>query len=260
MATAKKTAKPAAKSASTEVAVRKPSSGGLVDMKAQIAAQIAAIGDRTQAGGGNAIRLTQDRRFVLPDGTKTEGPIQAVIVDFVAANFYFDRDFNKDDVTPPACYALDTNPKALAPRDNSPDKQADSCEGCPMNQWDSGKNGGKACQNARVLAILQPDADAETPMWTLKVSPTAVKGFDAYVRSLGRMGAVPATVVTTIAMNPDSEYASLVFEDPTPNENAAVHFARQKEAQDMLLEDRDTSAWKPVQAPTRKAASKTARR
>ena len=52
-----------------------------------------------------------------------------------------------------------------------------------MNQWESARTGrGKACKEGRKLAILPPPEEgeniAETPIWVMKLSPTALKAFD----------------------------------------------------------------------------------
>ena len=69
--------------------------------------------------------------------------------------------------------------KTLVPSDNAPDKQNDSCRGCPMNSSAPPTGSGKARKNTRMLAVLPPDADSDTELWTLKVSPTGIKGSTA---------------------------------------------------------------------------------
>lgn len=258
----KKTAKAASAptpSAGTSVAVRKPAAGAIVSIKEQMAAQIADLANRTAAPSGNKIRVTQDKQFVLPDGVKTPGPLQLVIVDFAASNSFYDRPFDKDDVIPPACYSVGLDPRKLIPVAASPDKQCDNCHACPNNAFGS-KGKGKACTNNRLLAVLPPDGDADSPLWQLSVSPTALKAFDGYVQAVARTFQTPPVgVVTTVSFDPNNDYPSLQFGDPQPNENLAEHFARQAEAREMLMADKDFSAYEPVvKAPARKTG--TARR
>ncbi len=244
MATAKKT--------STAVAVKK-TSNAVVDVKAMLQAMVAANAKKTAPAGGNAIRVTQDKHLLLPDGSKTD-ELQVVIVEFTSRNEFYDGAFDKNNIRPPACFAIGDVPSELVPSANSPEKQADSCAECPMNLFGSAGNG-KACKNTRILAVLPADAEEDTPIWTIKVSPTAIKGFDGYVRNVQRVfGVPPVGVVTTIAFDENAEHAQLKFSDPVPNENAAVHLARVDEAKEILMTEPDVSTFNAPAAPARKAA------
>lgn len=248
--------KAAAKSApSTAVAVKKPSSANIVSIQEALKAQAAAMGDRVAPAGGNAIRVTQDKQFVLPDGTKTPGPLELVIVDFTAKNAFYEGAYDPKTIVPPACFAIGTNPLKMTPSKNSPIPQAVDCQGCPMNAFGSAGDG-KACKNSRVMAVLPPDADEDTPLWILSTSPTANKGFDAYVTSVSRVFQTPPIgVVTTVSFDPNETYAKLVFTDPKPNPLIGVHFARQEEAKALLVVEPDVSKF-VAKAPARKAVGR----
>ena len=260
MATAKKTTtvKPG-----TAVAVKKASSGAVVNIMDALRAQAEANASRVEPGGGKSICIGQDKSFTLPDGTKTREALQLVVVDFVSRNEYYEGAYNKDEITPPACFAIHPEPKQLAPSANSPDKQCDDCASCPMNQFGSAPTGaGKACKNTRLLAVLPPDADDETEIWTLKVSPTAIKAFDGFVASVNRAFQLPPVgVVVTVGFSDAKDYPSLEFTDPQPNNNVAVHFGRQEEARDMLLREPDVSTFgaeKPAKSGARKVVARKA--
>lgn len=263
MATAKKTttAKPG-----TAVAVKKASSGAVVNIMDALRAQAEANASRVEPGGGKSIRVGQDKSFTLPDGTKTREALQLVVVDFVSRNEYYEDVYNKDEITPPACFAIHPEPKQLAPSANSPDKQCDDCASCPMNQFGSAPTGaGKACKNTRLLAVLPPDADDETEIWTLKVSPTAIKAFDGFVASVNRAFQLPPVgVVVTVSFSDAKDYPSLEFTDPQPNNNVAVHFGRHEEAREMLLREPDVSTFgaekpaKPAKPAARKVVARKA--
>jgi hypothetical protein len=261
MATAKKTPAAAAPAKTgTAVAVKAKTSTSVVNIQEMLKAQAAAMAGRTAPATGNAIRITQDKKFLLPDGTKHDGPLDLVIVDFVSRNEFYEGAFDPNNISPPVCFAIGNDPKALVPSGNSPANQSpNGCNECPMNVFGSAGNG-KACKNGRMLAVLPPDADADTPMWTLKVSPTALKGFDGYVNSVVRsFGAPPVAVVTSVSLDPNSTYASLRFGDPQPNENVGVHFGRQAEAAEMLnaepdLTQRAAAPKAPARAPARRPA------
>ena len=236
--------------ASTAVALKKPSGTSLVSIKEQMAQQLAGLAGRIAPATGNMIRATQDKRIVLPDGTKldSDGALAMVILDFVVAHNFYEEGFDKDNIVPPGCFAIGTDPRKMAPSANVPNKQSADCQQCPMNAWDSGKGGkGKACNNERLLAVLPADADEDTPIWLLKASKTAIKGFDSYVAGVARtFQTMPIGVVTTVRLNPNVGYPSFEFSDAQPNPNLGVHFARQAEATEMLNATRDVSGYVPA--------------
>lgn len=254
-------AKPKAK-ASTAVAVKK-SGGSVVSIAAiqgQLKAQAAAMSDKVAPASGNYIRVTQDKHFMLPDGTKTPGPLELVIVEFTSVNKFWEGAYDPKNITPPACFAISTDPKSMAPSANAPIAQASDCQSCPMNQFGSAGDG-KACKNSRVMAVLPPDADADTPLWLLATSPTANKGFDGYVAGVARTFQMPPVgVVTTVGFDTGSTFAKLTFSDAQPNPNLAEHFARQEEAREMLAVEPDVSGFVKDAPPARKGAKVVGRR
>ena len=245
----------ATKPKTTDIAVK--AATNIVSLKEAMAAQIADIGNRTQPASGSAIRITQDKQFALPDGTKTPGPLQLVVVDFASKNVYYETGFDPKNIVPPNCFAMGSNPLKLIPSARAPDVQAKDCASCSMNAFGS-KGKGKACSNTRVLAVLPPDANADTPMWLLSVSATAVKGFDGFVGAVARVFQTPPVgVVVTVGFNPNETYAQLTFSDPQANVNLTDHFARQAEAQTMLAVEPDVSKFVK---PTRGRVTAGARR
>jgi hypothetical protein len=248
MATKSAALKSVSKDASTSVAVKKPTSSALVSIKEQMAKDLALIAGMTAPATGNNIRITQDKKFIMPDGTKTEGPIDLVIVDFCTTHAMYPGAFDPKNITPPVCFAIGANPTAMVPSKNSPELQSDACGACPMNQYESAAVGkGKACKNSRTLAVLLPDADADTPLLKLSVSATALKGFDAFVAGVARQFTVPPYgVIVSVGFNPNETYGSLVFSDPRPNQNVEVAYTRRAEAADMLKIEPDVSAYVPL--------------
>lgn len=242
----------------TAVAVKKGGNNvvSIAAMQEQLKAQAAAMSEKTAPASGNYIRVTQDKQFLLPDGTKTPGPLELVIVDFASSNKFYEGAFDPKAITPPACFAIGTNPMQMVPSPNAPLPQATDCQSCPMNQFGSSGDG-KACKNSRVLAVLPPDADEDTPLWLLATSPTANKGFDGYVAGVARVFQMPPVgVVTTVGFDTSVTYAKLTFSDPQPNANLADHFGRQEEARAMLAVEPDVTSF--VKAPP--ARGKTAAR
>lgn len=265
---AAKKATKATKATGTAVALTK-TSGALVDANAireSLRAQAAEMNNRTAPASGNKIQPVPGF-FKLPDGSKVP-ELKAVIVDFATVHNFYPRAFDPKNIVPPDCFAVGVNPKDMAPIDESPNKQADTCQTCPNNEFGSSGDG-KACKNGRRLALLPinddgTDVDAEADMLVLDVSPTALKGFDAYVQQLARLHQLPPVAfITTITLDPNVEYAKVQFSDPQPVASLGEAMARQAEAKELVNQAPDFSNWKPVEAPKGRgttAAGKTARR
>ena len=255
MATAKKvtpiTAAPSAgktKAKGSAVAVKAGSN--VVSIQEALKAQAAAVADKTAPATGNFIRLAPGK-FTLPDGTTTPGPLELVIVEFSSKNAFYEGAYDAKNISPPACFAIGSNPLKMIPSDNSPLKQAVDCATCPNNQFGSAGDG-KACKNSRVMAVLPPDADEDTPLWLLATSPTANKGFDTYVSSVARVFQLPPVgVITTVSLDPNATYAKLVFSDPQPNPRIDAHFSRQEEARAALSAEPDVSGFETKAKPTK---------
>ena len=88
----------------TGTAVAVKASSNIVSIKDALKAQALAMTGRTAPSTGSAIRTTQDKQFVLPDGTKTPGPLELVIVDFTSKNAFYPGAFDPKNITPPACF------------------------------------------------------------------------------------------------------------------------------------------------------------
>lgn len=238
-------------------ALTKPSQSALVSMKDAIKAEITTVAESTGAPSGDEIRVTQNKTFALPDGNETGGPINMIIVDYVTGRAYYDRPFDRANPSPPACASLSRNPTGMIPIKGVPDKQSDACTGCPMNEWESAASGkGKACKEMRILAVLPEDADETTPLSILKVSPTGLKAFDSYVRSLASsLEAAPFQVITEVSFDPNAEYSSIRFGKPTvaSEELQALAFSKRDAARQRLLSAPDFSGYT---APKKKAGKR----
>lgn len=240
MATAKKPAAP--KKTGTALAVKTPTLPANIDEA--MANEIASFQSRLSAPSGKRIKATR-RGFELPDGSIVDS-LQAIIVDFVSFNAYYDTEYDQDQVTPPACFAISVDPTGMEPSENCKDKQCESCSACWANQWKSAPRGnGKACTNSKLLALLPPDGNMETDLMVLKVSPTGIKSFDGYAANVARVfGRPPYGVVTDITLDQSVDYPSVRFGEPEPcsREQLALAFARKEDAFKLLTTEPDYSA------------------
>lgn len=216
------------------------------EIRAMLAQQVAGDIERLGAvGGKDSIKITQDKKFELPNGDLVD-EIEAVIVDFVYRNEYYVGTFNRKQITPPACFAISPVAADLTPSNNSPMKQSEGgCATCQQNQFGSSPSGdGKACKNTVYLAVMPPDATPDTPIWVLKTSPTAIKAFNNYVSKVARSAQVPVTaVVTKLFFDPSSTYASVRFEAMGVNPVFELSTKRRDEARHRLLQEPDVSTF-----------------
>ena len=235
--------------------------GPAYDRYFEDAAEYGALYDQllAQASGSDAIEELLERisggrpvrRLALPDGRKSPGPLEVVILDFVTTHAYYETDFDAKNPTPPACFAIGNDPKNMVPSPNSPVQQSTECKTCPMNQFGP-NNERKACTNRRLMAVLPPDADESTPIWTIETAPMSNKAFDAYVSGIvAAKGVPPIGVVTEISLDPNVDYAKLVFGLVDDNPAVGEMLGRQEEAKKLLAVEPNTSSYA---APTKKAA------
>lgn len=243
----------ATKPKTTAVAVKKATGGNVVSIQERLKQQVAAMAERVGAPGGDVIIL-KNHTFKFPDGTEIKDSVRLVVVDFISMNSFYDGPYDEKNPAPPACFSIDTVITKMVPDKDSPVAQSDSCAACPMNQFGSSGNG-KACKNTRVLAVLPVGADADTPLSILKVSPTGLKSFDAFVTSTVRSFGVPPLGVTVeVSFDENVTYPSLRFSNVEPNDEAEIAFNRQEEAKQRLAVKPDVSQY-AAPAPARKAAA-----
>lgn len=215
------------------------------DLRAQLAAQIAAdMGRLGAVGGKDTIRITQDKKFELPTGDLLDS-LEVAIVDFVYRNEYYPVAFNRKQITPPSCFAISETAATLKPSERAPQPQGADCGTCQQNQFGSSQQGdGKACKNAVMMAVLPLNADADTPLWVIKTSPTAIKHFNSYVAKVARVAQVPVTAVATkLFFDPASTYASVRFDTIGVNPVFEATLSRRDEARHRLMQEPDVSGY-----------------
>lgn len=217
------------------------------NVREQMAAEAAEIiASRVAAPTGSRIAIDQSKQFKLPDGTMVRDALDVIVVDFVAAQFWYEKAFDRDQLAPPMCFAIGLDPKALVPSPNGLIQQSEgkSCSECWAFQWGSDRNGGrgKDCSTNVLLACLFPDATPESPLMTVRVSSTAAKHFNSYVSLLARVHSLPPyAFATSLRFDPSVSYASLRFVDPRPldDETLAVVMSHREAARQLLMTEPD---------------------
>ena len=210
----------------------------MADIQKQMAERVAAISSQVGSAGPPRIKINKDKTFTLPTG-ETSDQLSVVILAWRTHHLYYDKKYQEGEVNPPVCFAVGPDPKNMTPSPNAPKKQADKCNVnnksvCPFDVFGSDGRG-KLCQNRRVLAVLAPDANQETEILTLSVSPTGLRRFDAYVESVkAAFKAIPISVITQIGFLDNAQYTTLTFSKPVPNPNMKAMWPRLDEAEHLV--------------------------
>lgn len=195
-----------------------------------------------QGVGGSVIERIRmsPKGFTPPDGEPSD-VITGVIVDFVSSNTHYPEKFDRDNPTPPNCFATGRIPEQMEPDSNAAEPQHENCRDCPKNQFESGVGRAKACKNTKVLAFMAEGANAEdAPIWVLTIPPGSIRFFDTYVSTTlkGRHQLPPNGVVTEIHMEKRVDYAAprFKFVRELSDEEIAYFYSRKPEAEAILLQ------------------------
>lgn len=134
--------------------------------------------------------------------------------------------FTDDSHDKPDCSSFN----GVKPDPGVPAPQSQACATCRWNEWGSRpvtnegqESKGKACQDARRVAIAFPDA-MDDPM-LLRVPPTSLKSLAEYGASLSKKGVPFQAVLTTIWFDHEVAYPKLMFK--------AARFLVKEEAEEM---------------------------
>lgn len=209
-------------------------STALANINEELRKEAAEMGKRLNAPQGKFIKLSKDKHFITPDGTKQKGPLTGVVLDFVSRNLYYAGKYKEGSPQPPDCFAIGKVIEDLRPSDNAPDKQHDNCAGCMQNKF-AKDGGGKPCKNTRYLALMPPKAKADDPILVMSVSPTGLKSWDKYVRDVQQeYGCPPIGVITEVTFDETVDYQSLKFRALGRNPNLETHYGRRGDALSIL--------------------------
>jgi len=170
-------------------------------------------------GGGESfprISIKGSRFRIVEDGTETVLNSTTLDVITVGANPRLSKTWYAKAWTPdaepsaPDCFSLD----GVGPNPDSTNPQNDLCASCPHNAWGSklGLQGQplKACADQKRMAVVAAD-DPTGPIYLLQVTAAALKGLQAYQKSLTMRGIAPETVRTRISFDTDASFPKLTF-------------------------------------------------
>lgn len=228
-----------------------------VNYREQLMADAQAIADKIAAPTGDRVRYEGNRMLIAPDGTEGE-TMEVVVLDIMSSNMFYDRPYDRDNPSPPACYAIGPSPTTLTPSDKSPDRQADTCATCPMNQFGSALTGkGKACKNTRLLAVVPVNQmeNAVDNIWIMSIPPSSIKSFDSFVHKLAMThGISPIGVVSEVTLDQKETFASPRFKSirPLTDEELAHVMPLKTEALQRLAIEPDVSTYEPPKSRARR--------
>lgn len=138
--------------------------------------------------------------------------LDVIVVASVFEHRWFKNRFDPDNIETPACFALSSTGRDMAPHEKSPEAQSDVCETCEKFQWNSADNGkGKACKAVRRLALLPvssvKDGNVKTAeMAIISIPVTSVKNWANYANKVAaQYERPPWAVITKIKVGPHSK-------------------------------------------------------
>jgi hypothetical protein len=181
----------------------------LAELRAGLAARHTEMQNALPPTSGTKVRLKAKEGFVLPDGT-THTKLEAVVVDLRYVNAFYPKRYTPGVIESPTCWAVSKTATDIAPSDKSEKQVCDFCiaQGditCPNNKFGSNGNG-KACKNIVRIAIVPPDASANTQVLIIDLPPTSTSGFLKLIRGLK---APMQTVVIGLELDSAVDYAKV---------------------------------------------------
>lgn len=230
-----------------------------VDINTMFAQEVANVSKRIHQPTGQWIKV-EGKEFVLPDGRRFP-QLDAVIVDFICSNNYYDTDYVEGEQNSPTCFSLAFDVDDMVPSKSIKTPCNEDCVSCPNKAWGTHRNGrgGKACDDNRNYVVMEMGSDEEPKLYLLKASKTAVKAFDAYVNEIASTHNRPLRgVLTRIAFDTQSKYPSQRWACLGPADNGLILAAQSKldEARRMLMVEPSINAPEEEEAPKVKPTAK----
>jgi len=187
-------------------------------------------------------------------GGITIGPtINVAIVLGIKENSFYDRQYDPNNTTPPGCFAIEDAEGNMIPHESSPNKQAESCEECYLNEFGSAVIGrGKACKNTYKLALVaysDNDLIDENEIAVLSLPPTSIKNYTSYVRQITSQMDLPTmAVVTSLSFDMTQQHPVVQFKfvkTIDDQENLAKLIGIYDKANETLHEPYDVTSYDP---------------
>jgi len=187
----------------------------------------------------------KNKEFTLPDGQKSNGPLECIVLDFAWFMVHYPGIYNSNNPQQPNCFATGReNPEGgdLRAHETVKKPQGKNCKDCDKNQWGSAPTGkGKACKNQRRLIVVPPNFDETTDPMTVYVSPGGLKNWDKYVSRLNNeQGILPVQAITAISFDEDQSYPLLKFAFIDRHQRVQDAWSLRERSQDLLFRELET--------------------
>lgn len=265
MARKKKVSK---KKTSKSKAVAKPSTGKeVVSWKDRLAQLAEKEADRQTVIGGGSQGIRLSKGSFKFQGEDLGDSIEIVVIASAKHKNYFDRPFDEDNPSPPACFAISSDGKGMAPHETSPVPQDDVCAECWANEFESDNRGkGKACRDSYLLACVAAnelenlDEIDESSIAYLRVPPTSLAAWDGYMVKRNKVLHLPAAAfITQVTFDEEVDYQKILFDEVgrTPEEAFPVLLDQLAPlAEEILLTPPDVTNYEPPEAKGSKKKKK----
>lgn len=154
------------------------------------------------------------KKFTIGD-EKLGTTLDVVILADMFDHAYYDKDYDPDVISPPACWAINARENDIAPNPTLvPAIQATKCSECPQNEFGSAKNGkGKACRNGRRLLVASVTTNGVnlSDLAIINIPPTSLKAYARYTKNITAIHKLPTwAVATKLTFDDDSAWPSIV--------------------------------------------------
>lgn len=256
-----------AKKTGTAVAAAK--SNIPANWKQRLMAKAKAQHEAIDVSAGTKMSINKKGEFEF-QGSNLGNAIEVVVLAFCNAKQWYNGPYQKDNPSPPACFALKQSTENIAPHADSPEPQSEVCKGCPKNEWGSGKSASgkdaKACKDKVRIAVIHVDdiknlddiSQAQIALMELPVMSAAP--FKKYAKKLTGATDLPLwCFVTKLKADEESDYeklesASMVEEVPPGLLDGLEKLSEQGD--EMVLAPYDVSRYTPSKGAKAARASK----
>ena len=197
-------------------------------------------------GSDSPAVVIQHGAMMYHDQPVPNNELDVIVVASTTERCYYDKPYDPDVISSPACFAQGLEPRNLTPHPNVVAPQSAKCDGCAMAEFGSAKVGkGPACKTYRKIIMIPASTlayeVAQAEMAYMKVSPTSVKNWSKYAQQLASSAGIPPWAAKTqVKVVPDKKTIHQIqFNGIAPIEDqdmlAAIH-SRIEDAESKLMQ------------------------
>jgi len=218
----------------------------LANLQEQLKQQVAVQQEATETAFGNTIKTNGVGGLTFSGVGDVETPFKTVVIGYVSRKEYYDTPYVDGEFRAPSCFAVGAGTfDSLIPVAESPNKQSEACQGCPLNEYGTSATGkGKACTEYKYAAVMLPDADEDSPIYLAKVSPVGITGFNNFASRINKRYQLP-TFAFEAEMDTKAagRARTMTFKEvgQLPEERVRFFMSKTEEASELLMQKPDFS-------------------